>query len=354
MKKAEENIGRPTTDRRLCLITVAAIVGLSLAGCGGGDNATPAGGLTKIRASQAPYFNYAPYFIAQDEGFFADEGLEVEFVDLLQSSQVLAALVNGEIDVASHTPDPGLFNMIARGARIRIVAGRGYVGDGPPAACAILARKALADDGVLTDPARLRGLRLVTTERNAYAFLYEKALASRGLTVDDFDLRVVPVPARPALLKNGGLDLVSAGEPWVTRLLETGTVVRWIADYEVAAAFQLSYVAFGPSLLGGNPEAGRAFMRAYLRGVRQYNEGKTERNIEIIARHTRLDPAFLRRLGWTLIRQDGRLNVESVQEYQAWAEGKGLIDRLLKPEEFYDPSFAADAAAAIKAHSRGT
>ena len=36
--------------------------------------------LTKLRATVLPYFSFAPLYIAEAEGFFAEQGLAVEFV----------------------------------------------------------------------------------------------------------------------------------------------------------------------------------------------------------------------------------------------------------------------------------
>ena len=84
-------------------------------------------------------------------------------------------------------------------------------------------------------------------------------------------------------------------------------------------------------------------MVGYLRGVRQYNLGKTPRNVEIISKETAVDPDLLRDACWETIRGDGKINVGSVLDYERWAVRRGLLDAPLPPEKFWDSSFV-DAA----------
>jgi len=88
-------------------------------------------------------------------------------------------------------------------------------------------------------------------------------------------------------------------------------------------------------------------MIAYLKGVRQYNLGKTARNLDIEASATRLDRDLLARTCWQPIRGDGRINVESVLDFQRWAVRRGALDALVPPESFWDPSFVDQANVAL-------
>lgn len=89
-------------------------------------------------------------------------------------------------------------------------------------------------------------------------------------------------------------------------------------------------------------------MVAYLKAVRQYNQGKTERNLEILAEFTGLDRELLKRTCWLPIRNDGRINVESVLDFQDWAAGKGFLDSKVTEEKFWDPSFVQYANQVLK------
>ena len=112
---------------------------------------------------------------------------------------------------------------------------------------------------------------------------------------------------------------------------------------EVLPGAQHSVVAFGPRLLGKDRDVGRRFLVAYLQGVRQYNLGKTERNLDLLAAETGVDRELLRAACWPSIRGDGKIDVASVLEFQKWAVRRGALDAVVPAERFWDPSFAVEA-----------
>jgi NitT/TauT family transport system substrate-binding protein len=80
------------------------------------------------------------------------------------------------------------------------------------------------------------------------------------------------------------IDFMVTTEPWLTRIIRAGHGVLWKRVQDVIPDFDYAFVRYGPSILEKDPEAGRRFMVAYLKGVHQYNQGKTVRNLEIMAK----------------------------------------------------------------------
>ena len=80
-------------------------------------------------------------------------------------------------------------------------------------------------------------------------------------------------------------------------------------------------------------------MVAYLKAVRQLNEGKTERNLEIMAEFSGLDEDFLREACWYDFQDDGSVNAQSILDFQQWAVDKEYLDTVVPEDQFYDPSF---------------
>ena len=91
---------------------------------------------------------------------------------------------------------------------------------------------------------------------------------------------------------------------------------------------------------------------AYLKAVGQYNGGKTERNLEILVRHTGLGRELLKEACWPTLRDDGRINVKGVLDFQAWALARGFIDAPVREDQFWDPSFVEYANQALKTSTR--
>jgi NitT/TauT family transport system substrate-binding protein len=293
-----------------------------------------------------PYLSYAPFFIAEEEGYFAEEGLQIEFVKMARSMDAVAALAQGDLDVFGGSVGVGLFNAIGRGAEIKFVANRGFIDPDGCGCYAFLVRRDLVDSGELNSPAQLRSRRigLVGSGPESYwGYLVEKLLHTAGLTLDDVEVQTIPVSVVSEALEQGTSDVVPVGEPHVTRILRTGHATLWKPAAQVTPGFQMGFMLYGPTLLHENPDAGRRFMVAYLRGVRQYNEGKTERNLEILTNHTGLDRELLNQACWPSMPDDGLMNPEGILSYQAWAVEKGYLDDAVTEEEFWHPSFVAYA-----------
>ena len=107
---------------------------------------------------------------------------------------------------------------------------------------------------------------------------------------------------------------------------------------------QAAVMLYGPKLLDENPEVGERFMTAYLQGVRQYNEGATDRNVEILAKNIQLEPDLLREMCWLPIRADGSINLDSTLDFEQWAVARGYLDETVAPEAFWDGRFIEAAA----------
>lgn len=100
----------------------------------------------KVKAQILPLLSFAPYFIAQEEGYYADEGLEVEFVQFQHSSDAIPALLQGQVDVIGGALSFGLLNAMAKDEGMRLVADKGYLTDTGCSYTSILAGKHVNPD----------------------------------------------------------------------------------------------------------------------------------------------------------------------------------------------------------------
>lgn len=78
------------------------ILGLLLAACGGGTGGeSPGGGeLPTIQIASAPNVFLSALYVAQDAGYFTEEGVNVEVVEIEAGTDSVAALVSGNAQVA--------------------------------------------------------------------------------------------------------------------------------------------------------------------------------------------------------------------------------------------------------------
>src|ERR1700759_4688311 len=94
----------------------------------------------------------APFYIAQERGYFRDEGIELTFRFFEAAQPIAAAAVSGDIDVGITALTGGFFNLAEKGT-LRVIGGglheqRGYQGS-----AILVSNKAFAAG--LTSPAKL-------------------------------------------------------------------------------------------------------------------------------------------------------------------------------------------------------
>ena len=280
-------------------------------------------------------------FIADAEGYFEDEGLEVEMIIWNSGSAYIPSLAQGKIDVSTTGQfDAGYVNVIQRGARIRLVAARTIHDDDACGYFSFTARSELLDGGRLDDLTGLRGLR-ISTDRTSGSYYYWSLLLERaGLTFDDVELVDIPSAAKPDAYIKNLVDITTQSEPWITRIVRTGHGRVWRSVADVLPGRQSTFLVFGRRILDDRPDLGKRFLAAYMRAVAKYSiEGKSNRNIEIIAKQTKLEPDELREMCWPTLDLGGYIDDTSLQEYQQWAFEQGLIDHVVPRSQLVDDRF---------------
>lgn len=303
--------------------------------------------LQTIKVARSAFLTNAPILLGDREGYFAQEGIKLAYVDQPNNSvQTLPGLDIGDVDVVASVVSIGLINAIASGASVRIVADRGYL---DPKACetfGIVGRKDLFGNKPVT-AAVLKGSRVATNPVGQSGYLTSLFLKKHGLTLKDVELIRLPATAEGQAMDDGALDIASRGDPFLFGLLRRGHRLLAGAN-ELSPGTHLAVLVFGPSLLVRDRDLGQRFMRAYLRSVRKYSEGHTPHNVATISSALGLDSSDVGKMCWPTTRADGAVNLESLRDYQGWAVTTGDFDNPVEPARLVDMEFATKAWATIQ------
>ena len=97
--------------KRILSLMLAAGLSLALfAGCGAKPEEPKE--LTKLTVSEvARSVFYAPQYAAVTQGFFAEEGLEVELVTGQGADKVMTAVLAGQVDIGFSGPEAAIYVM---------------------------------------------------------------------------------------------------------------------------------------------------------------------------------------------------------------------------------------------------
>jgi NitT/TauT family transport system substrate-binding protein len=304
--------------------------------------------LTKIKISVTPFLSYAPIFIAKEEGFFAEQGFDVEFVRFDKTAEAIPALAQGQIDVVSGEFNVSTLNAVAQGGDIKYVSDKGFLDPNGCSASTFVVRKDILDKGTLNDLKNIKGMKVALTPASTAEYALDVLLKSAGLSSKDVEVLNIPLAARLEGMGNGSVDIAAVSDPWTVRMVNAGYGEVWNPWEKLLPNLQFSVNMYGPNFLKKNPEFGKKYMIAYLKGVRQYNQGKTDRNVDIIAKYTQMKPEEVKQSCWMSMRSDGSIDISGMSSFEEWTLAKGLLVSLVPPESLLDLSFVQSANDALK------
>ncbi|CAM4169037.1 ABC transporter substrate-binding protein [Kibdelosporangium persicum] len=188
----------------LCAVGMLGVAGLS--GCTG-STASPASGKITLGFSAWPGWNV--WQVAQEQGLFAQNGVEVELKWFDSYTDSLNALATGAIDANSQTLNDTLMS-VSGGARQTVV----LVNDNSTGNDKIISRDGIA--GV----ADLKGKKVAVEQGTVDHYLLLLALAEAKLSEKDIELVPLVTDAAAAAFVAGRVDAVGAFAPFTTKALE--------------------------------------------------------------------------------------------------------------------------------------
>lgn len=327
------------------LLGTSVIVTACIYQAPGALSSTNAPALTTVRVAYLPVISNGPLFIAKEEGYFAQQGINVEFIKFQSAPAALPALINGDIAVSGGQLSPGLVNAIIKGTHVRIVADKGRASAGSCNPIGLVVRRELYERGTVTKASDLKGKKIMASSDQSYGI--SRILEMGNLTPDDVEIVNMEFAAGVVALANGAIDAGILSEPYITQATNSGSAVMLIPT-PVYSPDWPAPLYYGPAILDRDPELGRRFMVAYLMGVKQYNQGKTERNLEILQNYTRIDRDLLMKSCWMPVSDNGDLPVKPVREYLDWMYTNKKISQNLDDDQVFDTSYVIYAKGVLQ------
>ena len=211
--------------------------------------------LKTITVGYNSWIGYVAYFIANDQGYFKDAGLDVESKTFSSPGDSLSPLLTGDLDIALSTADSVITVLDKAPGQLKVV----YLVDTSSGADAVLAKNGI--DGIKG----LKGKKVAATIGQCNQLLLEKALEQAGMSDADINLINMNPDDAGAAFAEGKLDAAVTWEPWITKALSanTGNVIFSSKDLpnlilDVAATSTKAASTKGPEI--------RAFLKAMGRG----------------------------------------------------------------------------------------
>jgi NitT/TauT family transport system substrate-binding protein len=234
------------------------------------------------------------YFLAIEKGYFAEQGLDVEWEGFRSGSLTIAPLATGQLDVGGgEAMGVPLLNAIDQGLPIKIV---GTTSKQTSEACVIhiVVRKDLYDSGEITKVEDLKGRKIaINKPQTVTEYLMDAMAKQGGFTLDDLELVPIPFPEIPTALANKAVDAAYAPSTFARRAVEAETAVYFAKAVDFIDPFEHGQMYFGKRFLDpANREVAVRFMMAVLKAQRELIEDnrQSEEIAKIVEKYTETPP----------------------------------------------------------------
>lgn len=316
------------------------------------SESSPVGDLTEIKVGYVPVMVFAPIFVAQDLGYYAEEGLDVQLEPFPGGSDPVVLTASGELDAAFVGVGPAFWNGAAQDLPIKIIA-PGHA-EGDPVATPLMISKKSCEDGTITSVADLKGKKVSVNARGATEYWLNQALSTGGLTIDDIQLEVLPFPDAVAALESGAVDAAMVGEPLATKAEQDGIALRLAPSFPVQD-IQPTAILANLDWLTEHPEQAEAFVTGYMRASSLLAEGGLDDPAvqAIIEKYTGVPADLVAASVHPVFSSDGFIAFDGLGKLQSFFRDRDQLeyDTDLDPYSLADETFVMAAMAELNPNS---
>ena len=347
-----------TTSNKHARVTRRTVLTCALATPAVMAGSRRAGASDPVSVGMVNTISDAGFFVAEAKGYFKAAGIDVTFSSFPSASGMIAPLASGDLDVGSGAVSAGHYNANERQIPVKFVADKAR--NAPDLSFqSIVVRSALIEGGKFNSFADLKGLKFAIPAPASVGeqSILNEALKRGGLGWNDCDRAFLGINEQVAAFRNGGLDASITSEPLISIMAKQGLTTRFATVGSFYPNQQAAVVCYGAQFVTKRPEVGRRFIKAYLQGVRDYNDAlkdgrfagpNAEEVVDSIARYSvTKDRDLIRSVIPAALHPDGEVNVDGLAKDLAFIKTLGLVKSNVVVADIVDMSFAKAAAAEL-------
>lgn len=243
------------------IILSCLLIPLLMAGC-----SSPAE-INTIRVAVLPVLDALPIHVAQAQGYFEEQGLEVEIISVSSAPERDALMQSRQVEAILNEVVSTIFYNQAETRVVSVRFLRAASPDYP------LFRILAAKDSGISSVEDLKGVEIGISEGTVIQYTTERILQNAGLTDQEIIGIAVPrIPDRIALLVSGELAAANLPDPAASAAILQGAVP--VIDDTTIPSISHSVLTFDAEVLSENPETIKRFLLAIERAVEDINSDK--------------------------------------------------------------------------------
>lgn len=303
--------------KKILAISMSLAMSVMMISCGGNKNEAignqQSGEKTKLSIGVMGSIDAVPFVIAKEQGYFDEEGIDLDLQIFKSAKDRDAALTAGSLngvlcdEVAISIYQNQDIDMKITGTTNgswTLVGGK---------------------DSGINSVEDLKGKRIGISENTMIDYLADYIPEVHGINSSDITKVAIPaMPARLEALKNNQIDAAILPAPFNdTAIADGGKEILTIYNKDI----QISVTAFLQNVIDSNPEAIKAFYRAYNKAIGYINSNDISTYEDVI----------IKTVGYS---EDMRGNIETpdflinylpaeqnVEEVLDWSKEKGLLTK---------------------------
>ncbi|MDF2874951.1 MAG: myristoyl transferase [Sporomusa sp.] len=320
--------------RGLLLGLASLLIMVLVSGCGGQVKPAEAPTDSKpalVKVRYAPYtgLNGLAARMGKDKGFFAEEGIDVELIEMKDS---ISGLASGDVDFAD-SPTTNAIIAAGRGAPVKIVASA-FRTKGPFYLISKPEIKKIED---------LRGKKIGISGFGTGLEVYTRVILQKhGLTPNDVTFIANGSHNQAfASLESGQVDATIIHEPFVTLGETTGKAHLLARGWDYLPTFHTGVLTASSQFINKQPELVEKMIRAYLKS-QEYAKNHQDEYLDYAMKSVKIDRAVLAdalKRESVLWENNPAVNADSLNDTQRIQLEQGFQEKIYDLSKILDVRF---------------
>jgi len=287
---------------------IAAVLLLAIFSCKGESG--------KIKLGILPVIDTLPLIVADSEGLFKAEGIDVELVVFNSALEKESALTSGGLDGSFGDLITSLLQ-VKNGTDTKLVIESSHTSKNNR----MFALLASPGSGI-NNLDKIKNEEVAISTGSIIEFFLDRILVSKGIEPSKIKrVEVKAIPVRMQMLMSDSLKLALIPEPLASKAVKDGAKI--LAD-DTGMDTTATVIIFKESFLSKNNEAMKKFFSAYDKSVERINSSP-ERYKDLMVQKMRL-PADIKNTYKVPVYNSARLPIEKdVMLVYDWMKSKGMI-----------------------------
>jgi NitT/TauT family transport system substrate-binding protein len=310
--------------KRILLLSLIFMLSL-LSGCSPTPEQT-----STIRLALLPILDSLPIHVALSEGYFEEQGLQIEIIPVASAPERDQLIQSGQADAMINELVSVLFYNKQDIEVVAVRFARAATNETP------VFRIVASEASGVRSVEELAGVPIGISEGTVIEYTTDRLLEQAGLTPDQIEKVAVPkIPDRLNLLSSGQLSAANLPDPAASVALLQGGVL--IIDDSAYPEVGHSVMTFDADFADSNPDTIRAFLLAIEQAVQAINSDK-ERWDTLLLNENLLPPPLMESYTLPDYPTAGVPTRAQFEDALEWAQDKGLVSDTVA----YNQSVRAD------------